>query len=90
MRFEWDDAKREKVLIERQIDFIDAAILFDGRPIFTFKSPRGEETRFVSVGLLDEKMIAVVWQAREGNIRIITARRARHGEKRAYHLLFPG
>lgn len=90
MRFEWDEDKRNKVLAERKIDFVDAAIIFDGRPIYTFKSPRGEEMRYVSIAILDEKMIAVVWQARAGNVRIITARRARHGEERAYHRLFHG
>ncbi len=29
MEFEWDDRKRQKTLLERGIDFIDAALIWD-------------------------------------------------------------
>jgi len=39
--FEWSEAKRVAVLEARGLDFIDAEILFDGRPLHTVASPRG-------------------------------------------------
>jgi uncharacterized DUF497 family protein len=33
MDFEWSEAKRIAVLEVRGLDFIDAGILFDGRPL---------------------------------------------------------
>jgi len=88
MEFEWWDAKRLVVLAERGLDFIDAEALFDGRPLLSAPSPRGEEERWVSVGELDGVLVAVVWTWRGQAIRIITMRRARDGEKRRYHALY--
>jgi uncharacterized DUF497 family protein len=39
MDFEWSAAKRIAVLEARGLDFIDAEILFDGRPLHTVASP---------------------------------------------------
>lgn len=86
--FEWDESKRQRVLAERGIDFVDAQAVFDGRPTCTYRSPRADEERLVTVGRLDEVLVAVVWTQREDNIRIITARRARDGEARAYRALY--
>ena len=46
--FEWDEAKRQRVLAERGLDLRDAEGLFDGRPINHVPSPRNEELRFAS------------------------------------------
>jgi uncharacterized DUF497 family protein len=40
MDFEWDEAKRQRNIRERGLDFLDARRLFDGRPTFTYHSPR--------------------------------------------------
>jgi uncharacterized protein len=88
MDFEWSEAKRLLVLTERGLDFIDAGGLFDGRPVFTVPSPRDDEERWVTVGALEGRLIAVVWTQRSDAIRIITMRRARDGEKRRYRALF--
>jgi uncharacterized DUF497 family protein len=88
MNFEWDEAKRAKVVAERSIDFLRLAnLLFDGRPLLTMISPRGEEQRFVSVGMVENVFYAVIWTSREDVTRLITARRARDGEIRQYRAL---
>jgi uncharacterized DUF497 family protein len=87
MRFEWFEAKRERTLAERGLDFRDARHLFDGRPLYSYPSPRGEEARIVSVGLLEQRWVAVVWMDRAGVRRIISMRRARHGEQALYRQL---
>jgi uncharacterized DUF497 family protein len=88
MEFEWSEDKRQIVLTARGLDFANADIFFDGRPLINTPSPRDEEERWVSVGLLDGRMIAVVWTWRGTTIRIITMRRARDGEKRRYQALY--
>jgi uncharacterized protein len=89
MDFSWDQAKREWVLAERGIDFLDLAFaLFDGRPLLTASTVRAEEERFVSVGPIEGKFYAVVSRWRDGTMRLITARRARHAEEKHYRAHF--
>jgi uncharacterized DUF497 family protein len=87
MDFEWFEDKRLWTLEDRGLDFRDVRHLFDGRPLYTYPSPRDDEARFVSVGLLEQRFIAEVWMERESARRIISMRRARHGEERAYRAL---
>jgi uncharacterized protein len=88
MDFEWSEAKRIAVLETRGLDFIDAEALFDGRAIYTVASPRFAEERWLSVGELNGRLVAVVWTQRGEAIRIITTRRARDEEKERYRALF--
>jgi uncharacterized protein len=88
MEFEWSEAKRLAVVSARQLDFLDGRTLFDGRPFCIAASPRGEEARWVGVGELNGRLIAVVWTLRGETIRIITMRRARDAEERRYRSLY--
>ncbi|HYZ40032.1 MAG TPA: BrnT family toxin [Stellaceae bacterium] len=60
MDFEWSEAKRIAVLEARGLDFIDAEALFDGRALYTVASPRFTEERWLSVGELNGRLVAVV------------------------------
>ncbi len=60
------------------------ALLFDGRPVVTYASARGGEARFVTIGAIAEVLVALVWTEREDATRLISLRRARDAEKRAY------
>jgi hypothetical protein len=82
--FEWDPAKRLWNLRERHLDFRDATRMFDGRPIIHVRSWRNDEDRVVSVAEVEGKFYTVVWTWRSVNRRIISFRRARDGEERAY------
>ena len=85
MRFTWDENKRTANLKKHALDFIRAGNLFDGRFTHTYPSTKSGEERFVTIGIIDGVFIAVVWTQREDDIvRIISMRRARHAEKRAY------
>ena len=88
MEFEWDENKRAINLREHRLDFIDAAALFDGRPVHTYPSPRGGETRAVSIAKEGEKFFAVVWTQRPNAIRLISFRRARDAEERKYRAVY--
>jgi len=73
----------------RGIDFLRVAFeLFDGRPLLTVPTPRGEEDRFLSIGLIEGKIFAVVWTWRDDAVRIITARRARDEEEKRYRAVY--
>ncbi len=88
MDFGWWEEKRLQTLADRGLDFRDARLLFDGRPLYSYPSPRNDEARIVSVGKLEERVIAVVWMDRDGLRRIISMRRARDAEERQYRALF--
>ena len=88
MRFGWWEPKRLETLERRGLDFRDAPRLFDGRPLYSYPSSRGDEDRFVSVGLLASWLIAVVWMDRDDVRRIISMRRASHAEERQFRQLF--
>jgi len=88
MDFEWDEAKRVANLEKHAIDFLRATQLFDGRPVITCSSPRGDELRFITIGAVEEEIVAVVWTERDSIKRLISARKARNAEKRAYRSVF--
>jgi len=88
MEFEWDDAKRHQNLVKHGIDFRDVRRLFDGRPVRTSRSAHAEEERFVTTGIIEERLVTAIWTPRGNAIRIISARRARDGEERAYRAVY--
>jgi hypothetical protein len=84
MVYEWDETKRETNARKHGLDLLEGAGLFDGRRVYSYPSPRGDEHRWVTVGLLAEMFVALVWIERGDAIRLISLRRARDGEKRTY------
>jgi uncharacterized DUF497 family protein len=88
MDFEWDETKREHNRSRHKVDLLEGAQLFDGRPVISFPSPRGDEARFATTGLLGGKFYTVIWTERGDAIRLISLRRARDAEERAYQARF--
>ncbi len=82
--FEWDEAKRQKNLEKHRLDFWDARMVFDGRPVTTLSSHKKDEARFISVAQIENRFYTVVWTWRGEQRRIISFRRAQDGEERAY------
>jgi uncharacterized DUF497 family protein len=82
--FEWDEDKRSKNLAKHGLDFVAVWFDFDGRATITAPSARCVEARYVTTALIDGKFYTVIWTWRDGARRIISFRRARHGEERAY------
>lgn len=85
MQFEWDESKRISNLRKHGIDFLDIPPIFDGF-ILTVEDARfdyGEE-RFVTFGLLQGRVVAVVHTESEDYIRIISARKATKYEQQTY------
>jgi uncharacterized protein len=84
MPFEWDQAKQRKTMAIRGLDFGDAPVLFDGRPAVHLPARSEAEERILTVAFVEGKLHTVVWTWRGENRRIISFRRARRGEERAY------
>ena len=85
MEFEWDESKRTSNIRKHGIDFSDVPIVFSGS-IVTIEDNRldyGEE-RFVTFGLLQGHVVAVVHTESEDYIRIISARKATKYEQKNY------
>ena len=85
MEYEWDEAKRLANLRKHGIDFTDVPAVFDG-DILTVKDDRYSygEQRFVTFGLLQGRVIAVIHAECEDRARIISARKATKYEQRIY------
>ncbi len=81
--FEWDEAKSKANLSKHGYDFDDASQVLYG-PVILYRSDRNSEERWIAVGSLDNRLIAVIFARREKAIRIISARRARKNEERTY------
>jgi uncharacterized DUF497 family protein len=85
MEYEWDDAKRLINLRKHGIDFTDVPTVFENN-VVTIEDDRyfyGEQ-RFVTFGMLQGRVIAIVHTEREERIRIISARKASKNEQQIY------
>ncbi len=88
MNFEWDENKRLRNIRQHGVDFVGAMAIFDGRPVFTYHTPRDGEDRWGTVGIIDDRFHLVVWTWRGERMRIISAYRADDWEIREYRRLF--
>lgn len=81
MEISYDEAKRQKTLQERGLDFSDAPKVFAGAwlVIPDDRFDYGEE-RFISYGELEGRPVAMVWTWRNGTRRIISMRHV-HAEE---------
>jgi uncharacterized DUF497 family protein len=81
--FEWDEEKNQSNLLKHRIAFEDACDIFYG-PVIVSGSNRNNEERWIAVGKSHGRIVSVVFTRRNELIRIISARRARKNEERAY------
>lgn len=85
MAVEFDPAKRDLTLTTRGLDMGRADDVFDG-PTLTVEDDRADygEPRFITIGLLDRRMVVMVWTPRGAARRIISLRKANVREQDAY------
>lgn len=85
MEIEFDPEKRAKALAERGLDFARAGDVFSG-PHFTAEDGREDysEQRFITVGLMDSRMVVMVWTPRGEARRVISMRKANEREQERY------
>ena len=85
LKFEWDEEKRQINLAKHEIDFMDAIGIWDGE-VLEFSSPQTQhgEKRWLAVGVLEGRLVTVIYTWRWKTRRIISARIARKDEKENY------
>jgi uncharacterized DUF497 family protein len=90
MRFEWDENKRLRNLEKHGLDFQDAGAVFQERHVIVPSKHTGNEQKFLAIGALEDRFVTVVYTMRGKNLRIISFRRARYGERQKYQELYGG
>jgi uncharacterized protein len=82
MKLNWDEAKRQATLEQRELDFAWAAEVFVGDTTKSedIRFDYGEK-RFVSFGFIKHRLCVVVWTKRGENCHIISMRKANEREK---------
>ncbi|MCC6467623.1 MAG: BrnT family toxin [Alphaproteobacteria bacterium] len=82
--FVWDERKRRSNIAKHTIDFRLAIMIWSG-PLIVLPARVVEgEVRHIACGRLGSDVISVVFTERAGMIRIISARKARHHERKAF------
>jgi uncharacterized protein len=84
LHFEWDALKAQKVWEKHGIRFTDAMLVFAGKRTEVQSNHHGEP-RWITVGEVEGRLMAVVYTRRGNTIRLISARRVRKDEKREYY-----
>ena len=89
MTVEFDGAKRARTLAERGLDMARVGEVFEGASL-TVEDDRMDygETRYITIGFLDERMVVLVWTPRGDVHRIISMRKANDREKAIYEPRF--
>lgn len=85
MQYEWDEPKRLSNARKHGIDFRDAVSIFESDTVL-MEDDRFDygERRFVSLGLLQGRVIVVVHTEQTGVTRVISARKATKYEQKLY------
>ena len=85
MKIEFDREKRDRTLAARGLDMSRAGEIFNG-PTLSAEDDRQDygETRFITIGFLDDRMVVAVWTQRGRVRRIISLRKANDREQALY------
>ncbi len=85
MEFLWDEAKRHSNLRKHGIDFAGLEAVFAGLTV-TVEDDRFDysERRFLTFGLLDDRVVVIAHTEGESSIRIFSARKATRNEQASY------
>jgi len=88
MLFEWDENKNQLNKLKHGFDFEDAVSVFDDpeRIETTDRRRDYKEIRYRTIGIVDHRILTVIYTIRDGRCRIISARRARQDERKNYYL----
>ena len=85
MKLSWTDAKRAKSLQERGLDFGRAAEIFAGLHVTrATHGGKASETRFITTGFLDDRLVVMVWTPRGDARHIISMRHAHAKEQKLW------
>jgi uncharacterized protein len=85
MDVEWDEAKRGENIRRHGLDFVGAEKIFDSDTV-TIEDTRLSygEPRWVTVGILEGRIVVLVYTERSDKLRFISLRKATRYEQRSY------
>jgi uncharacterized protein len=85
MKVVFDEAKRQKTLRERGLDFADAGKIFEGT-VVELEDDRFDylERRVRTYGLIDNRLVMIAWTPIENGIRVISMRKCNEREQKAF------
>jgi uncharacterized protein len=85
-RFEWDPEKSETNKDKHCISFREATEIWRGIHLTAedFAISKDGEKRSATIGMVGHDIYIAIWTKRNKSLRIISVRRARNGEKRAF------
>lgn len=84
--YEWDAKKDAINRAEHRLGFLEATGIFDSPVLAIPAKSKNGEVRYKVIGLFRSIEIAIIYTQRGKRKRIISARRAKKKERRAYHL----
>jgi uncharacterized protein len=89
LEFEWDEFKRAANLRKHGVDFLDAALIFEGATVEDIDDREDyEEERIIAFGQINGVVYRVVYAWRDTAIRLISAQKAnKHDSKRYYETI---
>ena len=85
--FAWDDAKAAENLAKHGVSFMTARRVFGDPFAIERLDDRHDygEDRFVTIGMVDNRLLCVAYTMRGATVRVISARGAEPYEHRQYH-----
>ncbi len=82
---QWDRDKAKANLSKHGIDFADAALVLEDPRALTIDDPHPQEERYVTLGMdALGRILVVSWTPREGDFRLISARKATKRQRLQY------
>ena len=90
MHVEWDEGKRRENIRKHGLDFVGAEKIFDGYTLTSEDERRNYgERRWATVGLLEGRVVVLVYTERQEAMRLISLRKATNYERRIYFSQMP-
>jgi uncharacterized DUF497 family protein len=86
--FEWDDDKRILNRAKHGLDFLVVEELFEQRVLEQPACRSAGEDRWMATGMVGDIWVTAIFTWRGENIRIISVRRARGGERRKHQTVY--
>lgn len=84
LNFEREENKRLTNIEKHGVDFEDAICISEGDVVEVPSRSQHAENRLVAFGVLEGRVIALVYTDRDGARRIISARRSSRSERKDY------
>jgi uncharacterized DUF497 family protein len=88
LNYSWDAQKRAANLHKHGFDFADAFLVFEGDHLILPTHAGSDALRWMAIGRIEGIHVTLVYTEREDAIRVISMRRARHGERRQHQALY--